>query len=772
MVAIYFIGAGVLLVAGGLFFFFKGKDEDEVAEDQGADDDQDQRAVEQMSSREALSFVRAGQGAELDRAPWDADSDMDWSAPAYLEPLFRPEEANAYQAEMGSVLQGSGHSLPTVSQWAMILSPKRSTRVIAGAGSGKSTALSLRVVFMHKFLGIPLAEITVVTFTRASRADMVQKLMSDMSLFGVFISEDDARKVVRTFHSLLIAQSGVSGTFFEQISSSGSVLEETENLGHLSPRQLDFLRQVYAETYRLNHDFRMAVGQVLYEKITASAERLSSYTDAEGLEKAMSVAERRDVVMAKAATDAWKTKLNLDDKGGEIVWEPTPIRTSKTGSLWYANGKILNSGLPVVLGCAAIKELADSPLDPFIYKIEEADKKRSLAYMTNVRLKVIATIATERYLYIENADDLSDLYYLVDWQLQSDSETFPAFSLRLPGETSSSSIFECLYTLGAFIASMGVPVGTTASEIGAEMARAGHTIESNICKALSIFWPALQGSGHGTYDDLFLRYGDPVQVATLDLARLLPMKHLLIDEFQDISGQIIKWIKAAHVVLEQQGESPSILAVGDDWQSVYSWRGSDPEYMIRFDEHFGDSGLITMNENFRCGQQIINVAELVVKNLKETITQKHGVASGNAAGTMGEVFLCQGGDDEIHDRIKELRSEDPEAEIFILSRTNDGLAPFRKWGKSKKVRLMTMHRAKGLEADHVIIKGDCFYAGTSPLKNTIYAKAGMAGSYDMAQQDESLRLAYVSLTRAKKRVYWYGEPFRAGGAYELILQKI
>lgn len=767
---IFLIIVGLLLTAGALFFFFK-KDAEGVDEHTPSDLS-DERAIRQIAGKEVLASVRIGQGADLDCAPWESDSDPEWEPSAYFEPLYDGKWATGYQAEMRAVLETGGHPVPTASQWSMILSSSRSARVIAGAGSGKSTALSLRAVFMHKFLGVPLGEITIVTFTRASRADMVQKLISDMGLFGIFISEEEARKVVRTFHSLLIAQCGSGETFFEQINSAGGGIDEVESLGHLSPKQLDFLRQVYAETYKANRDFRMSVGQVLYEKITANVERLASYSDTEALEKAMAVAGRRDMVVTRAATDAWRTKLGLDDVRGEIIWEPTPVRTSRSGSLWYANGKILGSGVPVILGCGGIKDLADSPLDPFIYKIEEADKQRSLSYMTNVRLKVVATIATERYLYIETAEDLSDLYCLVDWQLQSDNETFPAFSVRLPGDISSSSIFECLYALGGFIASMGVPVAPTAAAIAADMAKGGFSIEASICKALAIFWPALQGSGHGTYDELFLRYGDPCQVAKLDPARLLPMKHLLIDEFQDISGQIVKWIKATHVVLEQQGEPPSILAIGDDWQSVYGWRGSDPEYMVRFDEHFGPSSLVTMSENFRCGQHIINVAELLVKGLKETVTLKHGVTSGAAAATMGEVFLCSGGDDEIHERIKGLRSEDPEAEIFILSRTNEGLVPFRKWGKSKKVRLLTMHRAKGLEADYVVIKGDCFYGSTSPLKNSVYSRAGMRDTYDSAQQDESLRLAYVSITRARKRVYWYGEPSRPGGAFEMVQQKI
>jgi len=272
--------------------------------------------------------------------------------------------------------------------------------------------------------------------------------------------------------------------------------------------------------------------------------------------------------------------------------------------------------------------------------------------MNNVKLKIVATVSVERYIYVETREDLEDLYCLVRWQLHPDSETFPAFSIRIPGDTASVSIFEGLYALGSFIASMGIDVPTASDSLIAEMDAAGCAMEANLCRALALFWPALQNSGCGTYDSLFLKYGDVSAAATLGQKRLLPMRHLLIDEFQDISGQIVKWIKAVHAVLSQQGDEPSLLVVGDDWQSVYGWRGSDPEYLVDFDYRFGPSFLIAMNDNFRCGQQIINVAELLVANLRGVIAGKHGIAAGEAGQTMGGVTLCRMSDSEVHDLVK------------------------------------------------------------------------------------------------------------------------
>lgn len=695
------------------------------------------------------------------------------AAGVYQSLLFETDPG-AFRQQMEAALTKCGAPLPTKSQWEMILSPERAARVIAGAGSGKSTALSLRVVLLHKFLGHPLNQITVVTFTRASRADMVKKLIRDMQIFGISLSEEAARRVVRTFHSMIIEQaSGVGAqiTFFEQMGDKTESGGDSDNLGALNTKQLIYLRQLYASLYRSNKKFNKAIGQVLLEKITAPRQIL--YTDSEGLDRAIMVAEPRDRVVTQAMTDAWLAKPGFDSKPEVIEWGATAIKTSRSGGVWYANGRVITTGMPVILGCGGIKEATKKTLDRGKYPIGEMDKDRTLGFIGNVRLKIIATIAIEKYLYIETDEDLSDLYTLIDWvyrgRLPGDRDTFPAFTLRIPGESSSASIFECLYNTGTFIASMGMDVASAAEIIAGEMSIDGLHLESYLCRALAEYWPALHQSGNSTYDELFLRHGNIEYTATLPQQTLLPMKNLLMDEFQDISGHIVEWVKAVHSVLAKQGEEPSLLAVGDDWQSVYGWRGSDPEYMIRFEEHFGESKLVVMNENFRCGQLIINMAEKMVQTLAGCDFQKHGVACGQAAKALGEVELCNGGDEQINKLVTELKANDPTQKIFILSRTNEGLVPFRKFSSDKQVSLLTMHRAKGLEADIVIIKGDCSYSNISSLRNAIYALAGMYATYDSAQQDESLRLAYVSITRARKKVYWFGDNAKPGGAFSVLL---
>jgi superfamily I DNA/RNA helicase len=81
---------------------------------------------------------------------------------------------------------------------------------------------------------------------------------------------------------------------------------------------------------------------------------------------------------------------------------------------------------------------------------------------------------------------------------------------------------------------------------------------------------------------------------------------------------------------------------------------------------------------------------------------------------------------------------------------------------SRRLKQLTFHSAKGLQADTVFLLGDCQHVTRSPYKNQVYRMAGLGKDgdnepYDTAQKDEVLRLAYVGITRAVSHCYWYVE---------------
>lgn len=87
-------------------------------------------------------------------------------------------------------------------------------------------------------------------------------------------------------------------------------------------------------------------------------------------------------------------------------------------------------------------------------------------------------------------------------------------------------------------------------------------------------------------------------------------RHLLVDEYQDINGAQFDLIR-----LLSQRHSDGLFVVGDDDQSIYSWRGGSPEFIRRFKEDFGNTAKVkALDESFRCHQHILEGATCVISN--------------------------------------------------------------------------------------------------------------------------------------------------------------
>ena len=82
--------------------------------------------------------------------------------------------------------------------------------------------------------------------------------------------------------------------------------------------------------------------------------------------------------------------------------------------------------------------------------------------------------------------------------------------------------------------------------------------------------------------------------------------YILIDEFQDINKiqyEIVKMLA---------GETKNLFIVGDDDQSIYAFRGARPELMLNFPKDFENTRQVILNRNYRCGEEIVQVAEDII----------------------------------------------------------------------------------------------------------------------------------------------------------------
>ena len=83
-------------------------------------------------------------------------------------------------------------------------------------------------------------------------------------------------------------------------------------------------------------------------------------------------------------------------------------------------------------------------------------------------------------------------------------------------------------------------------------------------------------------------------------------RYVLIDEYQDTNGSQYRLLKAL------TGERGAFTAVGDDDQSIYAWRGADPENLRRLGEDYPTLHVVKLEQNYRCAGRILRAANAVI----------------------------------------------------------------------------------------------------------------------------------------------------------------
>lgn len=243
-----------------------------------------------------------------------------------------------------------------------------------------------------------------------------------------------------------------------------------------------------------------------------------------------------------------------------------------------------------------------------------------------------------------------------------------------------------------------------------------------------------------------------------------PYKWVIIDEYQDISVARYKLVKA---ILDQTGAK--LLCVGDDWQSIYRFAGSDINLFTSFEHYFGQASIMRLEQTYRNSQQLIDEAgAFVMKNPHQY--QKHLRSAKSLDYPL--TFMCyQDNPFAVLQRTinKIIQVAGAEGSILILGRTNSdfdmvaqsGLFDVRKSGKisykespQTPISFLTVHRAKGLEADNVVLVN--FQNSTLGFPNRISDDPILElvlTSEDEFLYAEERRLLYVALTRTKNRTF-------------------
>ncbi len=229
-------------------------------------------------------------------------------------------------------------------------------------------------------------------------------------------------------------------------------------------------------------------------------------------------------------------------------------------------------------------------------------------------------------------------------------------------------------------------------------------------------------------------------------------EYILVDEFQDVNNLQVELIK---LLLTEKNQ---LFCVGDDWQSIYGFRGSNVSYIVEFENHFTNARTIKLNLNYRSTQNIVGASNEVIKNNKFKVDKevqaskksehKIVVYSGNSEEE--NIQFCL---DKVRELIGDGMSND---EIFFLYRRSKMYTPYFYRFKNEGIRVQgkTIHASKGLEAKVVFIIGLTEGSGGFPdiwLEDRIFQVIKKA-NHD-ALMEEERRLFYVAITRAKDKLF-------------------
>ncbi len=211
-----------------------------------------------------------------------------------------------------------------------------------------------------------------------------------------------------------------------------------------------------------------------------------------------------------------------------------------------------------------------------------------------------------------------------------------------------------------------------------------------------------------------------------------PYSIALIDEFQDTSPSQLKFIQS--MCFEK------LFVVGDDWQSIYKFRGADVSISIELKKTLPKVKRLFLTKNFRSQKKIVRLGNQAIRLSDNYIKKK--VTSYKKSGLKPICLILQENAHKnvsLQERWNKVAAWNQKNIIFdnttILVRTNNEQTILQKIIPAK-INIMTLHASKGLEFENV----------------TIWGIQDKKIPHQWGDPDEEIRLLYVGITRAKKKL--------------------
>ncbi len=635
-------------------------------------------------------------------------------------------------------------------QLACILKEGRNHLVVAGAGTGKTITVIGKIKFLLKAEKYKPAEILVLSFTNASATEMCQRINK----------ETGENIAAMTFHKLgmtiITAVNGVKPNI-TQINLSAFV-KETLNQLLKDPLYLRKFIQ-YLSFYRIREksafDFKDQTEYQDYlsvnQPVTLKNELVKSYGEMEianylyqkGINYQYERPYQTDTATSEYAryvpdfylpdADLYLEYFGIDRKGQ--VPDYFTAKANKTATQSYQQGMAWKRKIHAENNTTMLELYAYDHLDgKLIQVLEEKLLAAEVVFKPKSDAELWAEIKKSQGRFFEN---LGQLFETVINLVKINNQPF-----------------DQLYQLNRI--------------------HQGHLLRSNH-RIIELIEPIFKAYQTQLAKNNEIDFNDMINLATkyvLSGQYRHQYRYVVVDEYQDISRARYNFLKA----MREQSDF-GLFCVGDDWQSIYGFAGSDINYILDFESYWGAAEASKIETTYRFSSSLIDVSgHFVMKNPKQ-IKKKLSAAAAGQSHPEGDfsLGLIEGANERSLLTFLEMTViELPQnSSVFFIGRYNHDIklfdqSPFKcqydnRTGKTRvsypprtdlQMEFLSAHRSKGLQADYVFILNnkEKSYGFPSKIQNDAVVQLLLDDTEDYLYSEER-RLFYVAMTRTRKKAW-------------------